>query len=182
MPQYKGIFTVTENQEFNYNNLGISSLVERIVQLEQTSRENGKTIFDRLIDLYREYGFYKEKTLVVNIEEDKQKEHFAGLMGSFRNNPPSFLGNYNLKKVLDYKRRTSRNLITGKKLTLDFPATNMIQLYLSEGMSITFAPAENKMYHYISMSGSLGTQEDYQEVSQRFDEKIIKFVETINKL
>jgi phosphoglucomutase len=119
---------------------------------------------------------------VVNIAEDTQKEHFASLMGSFRNNPPSFLGNYNLKMVLDYKRRTSRNLITGKKLTLNFPVTNMIQLYLSEGTSITFVPTENKMYHYISMAGSLGTKEEYQEVSQRFDEKIFKFVEAINKL
>ena len=74
-----------------------------IAEMVAYAKDQGKSIFERLIEIYAEYGFYLEKLISIKKEGKAGAEEIKAMMENFRTNPPAELGGSKVVKVLDYK-------------------------------------------------------------------------------
>lgn len=172
---------VTEQGEFWSNN-GFPYLVEQLVNLQHALLNTQQTLFDRLLDLYYRYGFYKEKVLTVNLSEARQAAHFKSLMDYFRKTKTADVASYSIKEIIDYKKGKLVNVLTGKQFALTTTPTDMLKVTFTDGTSLMLVPAEGKIFLYLSLSGKLMKKNDYQNLSRTLDQRIIKLVEVVNQI
>jgi phosphoglucomutase len=139
-----------------------------------SATDEGKSMYDWLIDMYVEFGYYKETLLNVVKKGQQGEQEIKALMEKFRNNPPSEIIGSKLARVLDYKLLREKNLITGKDTVLDFPKSDVLQFILDDGSKVSVRPSgtEPKIKYYISVKSKLPSKNDFETVTQQLDKKI----------
>lgn len=175
------VLVVTEKGEF-WSNRGNLYLVERIIELHQSLAEQGQGLFDRLLELYARWGFYKEKVLAVTLAGAKQEEHYHRIMQYFRTTKAASMASFVIAEIIDYKNKKHKNFLTGKQLKLNTRQSDMLKVTFDDGMGLIFVPSPDKMYLYLSLSGKLMRKEDYVTQGRTFDQRLMKLVELVNKL
>lgn len=178
----KHILGFTENQEFFDCKENFIVLIENIIRFEEQLNSEEKTLFDALIKLYQEYGFYKEKTFVVEFTGQSQRNHVQRVMSECKKNAAAIQERLDITHVIDFKKSKTKNFQTNKENVLKFPSVNMLQIKLAENMSVTIVPQEQQVYYYFSMKGSLAGIDMYPELNKDFDDRIFKILEILNKL
>lgn len=145
-----------------------------IAELTADARANGKTVFEQLIDIYIEYGFYLEKLVSLTKKGKDGAEEIQKMMKEFRNDPPEKLGGSKVIKVLDYLSATEKDLIEGTVSTLEFPKSNVLQFFLEDGSKISARPSgtEPKIKFYFSVKENLDSQEDYDQTLNLLKDRI----------
>jgi phosphoglucomutase len=141
--------------------------------------EDKKSMYDWLIDMYVEFGFYKEGLVNLVRKGQKGEQEIKAMMEKFRNNPPAEIGGSKVIRALDYKTLKEKNISSGKESTLDFPKSDVLQFYLEDGSKVSVRPSgtEPKIKFYISVNAPLATARDFEKVNTQLDEKI-KGIET----
>jgi phosphoglucomutase len=176
------LFAVTEDQEYYYKK-GFNRLIEFLVSLEDRLRKDDLTIFDQMILLYRQYGFYKEKTFAIDVTKDNQVALFKQMIDKLRKSPPETVGGQPLKCIEDFEKKNYRNFLTGKKSKLEFPVCNVFRLTLMDGTKITLSYSESKISYNFSINGYVVIDKDnYLKVNNEFTQKIVWYMDIINKL
>lgn len=134
----------------------------------------GKSLYDWLIDMYVEFGYWKEYLLNVTKKGQQGEQEIKLMMQTFRNNPPSVIVGKKVVRMLDYKVLKERNLLTGAESALDFPASDVLQFYLEDNSKVSIRPSgtEPKIKFYISVHSSLPSREKFESVTKQLDEKI----------
>lgn len=175
-------FAVTDNHEFFYNK-GFNELIVKLLNLEEKLRQEDLTIFDKLLVLFREYGFYKEKTFNIDVEKGSQINLFKKAIDKLRKSPPEIIGSQPLRSIEDFEKKNFRNFLTGKKTKIELPPHNIFRLTLIDGTRITLSYTDSKISYQISISG-LGVidKETYNTVNSDYNKKIIWYMDLINKL
>ena len=137
--------------------------------------EQGKNLNDILIDIYREYGFYKEGLISVTRKGKSGAEEIDEMMRQYRSNPPKTITGFNIVKIIDYKTHESKDLLTGKIERINLPESNVLQFFTENGSKITVRPSgtEPKIKYYFSVKAELKSKEDFEKVNALLDEKII---------
>lgn len=176
------IIGISENQEFYDSEQNFPDIIKNIVRLENELRDEDKTLFDYLISLYNQYGFYKEKTFVVDIVSGRQKKHMLHTMQNIRNNPGILEGRIPLSRITDYFKGVSYNLLTQKRIQLSGPKTNILKIESGINTSVTMKPSVDKFYYYVSIMESKISRETYQEENRMIDQRMLKLIEIINAL
>jgi phosphoglucomutase len=138
--------------------------------------EEKKSMYDWLIDMYAEFGFYKESLLNLVRKGQQGEQEIKAMMEKFRTNPPTEIGGSRVARLLDYKFLKEKDLITGKETTLDFPKSDVLQFYLADGTKVSVRPSgtEPKIKFYISVNGKLSTSKEFEKVNAILDEKVKK--------
>lgn len=133
-----------------------------------------KSLYDWLIDMYVEYGYYKEQLLNVTRKGQQGEQEIKAMMQKFRTNPPAEIIGSRVTRLLDYKSLKEKNLETGVEKTLDFPASDVLQFYLADGTKVSVRPSgtEPKIKFYISVKSALETRDDFEKVTAILDKKI----------
>jgi phosphoglucomutase len=141
--------------------------------------EEKKSLYDWLIDMYVEFGFYKESLLNLVRKGQQGEQEIKAMMEKFRSNPPSTIIGSRVVRLLDYKILREKNLVTGKETNLDFPKSDVLQFYLEDGSKVSVRPSgtEPKIKFYISVNSALLSAKEFVQVDKQLDEKI-KGVET----
>lgn len=139
-----------------------------------SAQQEGKSLYDWLIDMYVEHGFYKEGLINLVKKGQQGEQEIKAMMEKFRNNPPSTLGDSEVLRVLDYKTLQEKNLQTGQSTPLNFPASDVLQFYLQDGSKISVRPSgtEPKIKFYISVNASLPSKQAFESVNAELDQKI----------
>jgi len=139
----------------------------------------GKTYFGVLIDLYVEFGFYKEKLLSLTKKGKAGAEAIAAMMENFRRNPPHEIAGTALEVIRDYQQQLELNLANGVTHKLDLPKSNVLQFFLSDGSKITIRPSgtEPKIKFYFGIRGELLSPSDYDKVDQQLEERIGQIIQ-----
>lgn len=134
----------------------------------------GKSLYDWLIDMYVEFGYYKEGLLNVTKKGQQGEQEIKAMMEKFRNNPPKTILESRVVRLLDYKILKEKDLITGKQTPLDFPSSDVLQFYLEDGTKVSVRPSgtEPKIKFYISVNAKLGSRDEFENVTQTLDKKI----------
>lgn len=126
-------------------------------------RNQGKSVLGRLEELWRQFGYWEEKTISKYFEGQAGKEIMSGVMKRLRNAPPKTFGNSTISKVYDIADDTVLYPETGaKEAGLGLPSSNVLQFFLANGAKVSMRPSgtEPKIKFYASCHGEPGTDVD----------------------
>jgi len=123
----------------------------------------GKSLFDLLIRIYQELGFYQEQLISITKKGKTGAEEIQKMMVDYRRNPPVNINNSKVVEIRDYLALRAKNMVTGKEIVLDLPKSNVLQFFLEDGSRISVRPSgtEPKIKYYFSVKENLGGIEEY---------------------
>lgn len=154
-----------------------------IAELTAWAKEQGKTLYDLLIDLYVEYGFSQERLISVVREGKSGAEEIREMMTNFRENPPITLGNSKVNLIKDYSTLIAKNPITKDEGEIKLPEkSNVLQFFTEDGSKISVRPSgtEPKIKFYFEVKEDLDKKEDFDKVTQKAKKKIDQIVRELN--
>ena len=138
------------------------------------AKDQGKTLYDLLLDIYLEYGFSKEFTVNVVRPGKTGADEIKTMMENFRKNPPTELGGSKVVVWKDYQTLEQRD-INGNISKLDMPDTsNVLQWFCDDGTKVSVRPSgtEPKIKFYLEVKGTMKCAGCYERCDAEADEKI----------
>lgn len=150
------------------------SSVAMAAEMAAVAKNNNRTLFEELIDLYVTYGLYKEKLVSITRKGQNGAREISEMMQQFRDNPPTSLHGSRVTHLLDYQTRQAKDLATGETTAITLPKSNVLQFILEDGSKVSARPSgtEPKIKFYFSVRAKLDHAADYDQVSASLDEKI----------
>jgi phosphoglucomutase len=150
------------------------SAVALLCEMAAYEKEKGRTLFDKMIDLYAEYGFYKEHLISITKKGMDGQQQIAAMMEGYRNNPPKAINGAAVVQLLDYELQKGTNLQTKKEWKIELPKSNVLQFILADGSTISARPSgtEPKIKFYFSVNTKLNNPGEFDAVNKFLDEKI----------
>jgi phosphoglucomutase len=154
------------------------SAVALLCEMAAYEKEKGRSLFDKLIDLYVQYGFYMEHLISITKKGMDGQKQIADMMEGFRNDPPKIIDGAPVILLLDYEKSEGRNLATGEAWKLDLPKSNVLQFVFANGDKISARPSgtEPKIKFYFSVNTPLDKPKDFDEVQKKLLEKIDRVI------
>lgn len=138
------------------------------------AKDQGKTLYDLLLDIYLEYGFSKEFTVNVVRPGKTGADEIKTMMENFRKNPPTDLGGSKVVVWKDYQTLEQRD-INGNISKLDMPDTsNVLQWFCDDGTKVSVRPSgtEPKIKFYLEVKGTMKCAGCYERCDAEANEKI----------
>ena len=138
------------------------------------AKDNGKTLYDILMDIYIEYGFSKEYTVNVERPGKSGAEEIQQMMVNFRNNPPKEFDGSKIILSKDYKTLVAKDA-NGKETKLEMPATsNVLQWFCEDGTKVSVRPSgtEPKIKFYIEVKAPMTDASQYEKLEAQGMERI----------
>ena len=138
------------------------------------AKDQGKTLYDVLMEIYVEYGFSKETTVNVVKPGKSGADEIKAMMENFRTNPPKEIGGSKVVLAKDYKFLKATDG-EGNVTDLDMPETsNALQYFTEDGTKISVRPSgtEPKIKFYIEVKGEMGCAKCYPNANAEAEEKV----------
>ncbi len=154
-----------------------------MAEIAAWAKDNGKTMYELLQDIYLEYGYGKEKGISVVRKGKSGAEEIAQIMSDFRTNPPKEIAGSPVVLIKDYKTLILKDLTTGNESKLDMPATsNVLQYFTADGTKISVRPSgtEPKIKFYIEVRGEMKTREEYDTADAAANAKVEAVRKSLN--
>lgn len=145
-----------------------------IAEIAAWAKDNGKTLYQLLQDIYVEYGFSKEKGISVVKKGKSGAEEIKQMMTDFRNNPPKEMAGSKIILWKDYQTLKQTDA-AGNVTDLDMPDTsNVLQYFTEDGSKVSVRPSgtEPKIKFYVEVKGEMGCRNCYAGADAAADEKI----------
>ena len=154
------------------------SAVALLCEMAAYEKDQGRTLFEKVIDLYVKYGFYKENLISLTKKGMNGQKEIAEMMTAYRNHPPATINGSPVVQLLDYQTHTGKNLITGETWAIDLPKSNVLQFVLSDGSKISARPSgtEPKIKFYFSVNAALPSAADFDRVNAELTARIDKII------
>ncbi|MBP9152104.1 MAG: phospho-sugar mutase [Flavobacteriales bacterium] len=145
-----------------------------IAEMCAWAKNNGKNLYEVLIDIYMEHGLFVEDLISITKKGKSGAEEIALMMDRFRNNPPKQLAGIDLYAVVDYKLSTVTELKKGEVSELRFPKSDVLQFETLDNTVVTARPSgtEPKIKFYFSVRAKLKDRADYDAVRNSLKGKI----------
>ncbi len=138
------------------------------------ARENGRSLFDQLIDIYLEHNVFKERLKSVEKKGKEGEEEIRKMMDQFRNNPPDSINGEDLMLIHDYHKQKTFDQLSQLRYEIHLPKSNVLQFILKDGTKISMRPSgtEPKIKFYFSVNEKLEKREDLDKVDSMLEERI----------
>ena len=153
-----------------------------ICEIAAWAKDNGRTLYDLLMDIYVDYGFSREFTVNVTKPGKTGADEINKMMADFRANPPKDLAGSPISVWKDFQTLEVTTAEGTKKL--DMPATsNVLQWFCADGTKISVRPSgtEPKIKFYIEVKDdSMKTAADYDRCLKAADERIEAIKKSLN--
>ncbi len=154
-----------------------------MAEITAWAKDQGKTLFELLQDVYLEYGYSKEKMKYIVRPGKTGADEIQQMMVDFRTNPPKSLGGGLLKVVKDYADLTERDLLSGESKKINQKTTsNVLQFFTEDGTKISVRPSgtEPKIKFYFEVAGELRSREEFEVVERLAEQKIDAIMEELD--
>ena len=138
------------------------------------AKDQGKTLYDILMDIYKEYGFSKEYTINVERPGKAGADEIQQMMVNFRNNPPKDLGGSKIILCKDFKTLEACD-VNGQVTKLDMPEpSNVLQWFCDDDTKVSVRPSgtEPKIKFYIEVKDTLTDASQYEALSKKAMQKV----------
>ena len=144
------------------------------VEIAAHAKANGSSVFEELIKLYAEHGFYKEKLVSLTKKGIEGAEEIKQMMVDARENPLTEVNGAKVVKIEDYQASTSKNMLSGEESPIDIPKSNVLIYYTEDGTQVALRPSgtEPKIKFYVSANTSLDNLAAFKTTEQELDNKI----------
>ncbi len=152
-----------------------------IAEIAAWAADKGKSIYEILIDIYLEYGFYKESLLSIVRKGMTGAEEIQQMMTNFRENPPKSINGSPVVTIKDFDLQIEKDLKEGKELAIEMPKSNVLQFFTEDGSKISMRPSgtEPKIKFYCSVKEELGSKEDFEKVNDQLDAKLEALIDDL---
>ena len=152
-----------------------------LCEMAAYEKDKGRLLYDKLIDLYVQFGFYKENLISITKKGMNGQKEIAAMMESYRNNPPKKINGSPVVQLLDYEMRKGRNLQSGEDWEIRLPKSNVLQFILADGSKISARPSgtEPKIKFYFSVNTKLDSPENFEKVEKELNERIQNIIKEL---
>jgi phosphoglucomutase len=150
-----------------------------IAEMTAFYANQGKSLYQMLLEIYHEYGFYKEDLLSLTKQGKSGAEEIAAMMVNYRNNPPKEIGGQKVVLMKDIQAGIAYHLDKGTQETIALPKSNVLQFFTADGSKITVRPSgtEPKIKFYFGVVGELPDVQQYDEANAALQAKIKGIIE-----
>lgn len=154
------------------------SAVAMLCEMAAYEKNQGRSLFEKLLDLYVQNGYYKESLISITKKGMRGAEEIAEMMQSYRENPPAAIAGTPVVQLLDYQTQVGKNLQSGNVWDIELPKSNVLQFILEDGSKISARPSgtEPKIKFYFSVKTRLESAEKFEETEKRMDDKIKEII------
>jgi len=138
------------------------------------ARNNGKSLYSQLIDIYLEYGLYKEKLINIVRKGKEGADEIKAMMESYRNNPPEIINNSKVMRINDFETLVSTDCLTGSKSRIELLKSDVLQFFLEDGSKISVRPSgtEPKIKFYFSVKTKLDSAGQFEDTEEFLNQRI----------
>ena len=153
-----------------------------IAEMAAWAAENNKTFYDILIDLYTEYGFYKEDLLSITKKGKSGAEEIQLMMENYRKQPPVEINNSKVVMIKDYELCVEEDILNNTTEKIDLPVSNVLQFFTADGSKITVRPSgtEPKIKFYFGVKEHLNSKAEFETVNKKLEQKIKDIISSMN--
>ena len=147
-----------------------------IAEVAAWAKDNGKTVYELIQDIYLEFGFSKEKGISVVKKGKSGAEEIKQMMSGFRVAPPKELADSQVVVIKDYSTLRMIDVLAGKTETLEMPeSSNVLQYFTADGTKVSVRPSgtEPKIKFYIEVKLPIASRADYDAVNAAAEEKVL---------
>jgi len=150
------------------------SAVALLCEMAAYEKSKGKSLFDKMIELYMQYGFYYEQLISITKKGMNGQQEIAAMMEGYRKQPPAEIDGKKVVTILDYQLQLSTNLLTGTQIKIALPKSNVLQFVTEDGTKISARPSgtEPKIKFYFSVNAVLPNREAFDELYAHLQNKI----------
>lgn len=154
------------------------SAVALLCEMAAYEKSKGRSLYDKLIDLYVQYGLYKENLVSITKKGMNGAKEIADMMTGYRNNPPKTIDGVAVAQLLDYELQIGKNLQTGESWKIDLPKSNVLQFILNDGTQISARPSgtEPKIKFYFSVNTKINSAAEFDAAQKSLDDKIARII------
>ncbi len=151
-----------------------------LCEIAAWAKDNGMTLYDLLLSIYRDYGFQKEKAVSVVKPGKSGADEIKAMMENFRKNPPTELAGEKVILSKDFKTLKQTD-DKGNVTDLEMPATsNVLQYFTASGIKVSVRPSgtEPKIKFYCEVPAPFDGK-DYQKASSDADVKLTQICKSL---
>ena len=154
-----------------------------IAEMAAYFKSKGQSLYDVLLALYIQYGFYYEKLISLTKKGKAGAEEIQQMMAELRANPPEMLGSIGVKEIRDYQNQVTLDIASGNTSAINLPKSDVLQFITVDGDVISARPSgtEPKIKFYCSVKENLDDASDYQKILEKLDQKVSNIMADIVK-
>lgn len=157
-----------------------------IAELTAYAKDKGLSLFDMLIEIYKQFGFYYEGLISLTKKGKTGAEEIQQMMADFRANPPKALAGSDVIRMDDYKALTTTDFTTGTTTAIPsgemgIESSNVLQFFTVDGTKFTCRPSgtEPKIKFYVGVRAELHGKAEFDSVYAGLKEKVIAIGEEL---
>jgi phosphoglucomutase len=153
-----------------------------ICEIAAKLKADGSSVYKKLIELYAEHGYYKEKLISLVKKGIEGQKLIKQKMMDLRNEPLLEICGEKVVLIEDYHTSKAKNLQNHETLDIAIPKSNVLIYYTENGTKVAARPSgtEPKIKFYISVNETLDKVEDFEEVTKQLDTKIDKILKELD--
>jgi phosphoglucomutase len=157
------------------------SAVALLCEMAAYEKEQGRTLFDKMIDLYIKYGFYYENLISITKKGMNGQKEIAEMMEGFRTNPPTEINGSKVVELLDYEKQIGKDFESGDSWKIELPKSNVLQFVTEDGSKISARPSgtEPKIKFYFSVKTTLKNKADFDAKFAELENKIKGIIDSM---
>ncbi|MCT4630906.1 phospho-sugar mutase [Winogradskyella sp.] len=151
-------------------------------EIAAQAKAEGKTLYEKLIDLYIEHGFYKERLVSLTKKGIEGAQEIKQMMIDARENPLTEVNGSKVVRIEDYQLAIAKDMTNGNEDVIDIPKSNVLIYYTEDGSKIALRPSgtEPKIKFYISVNTKLDNMSAFKETEQLLENKIDAILKDMN--
>jgi phosphoglucomutase len=138
------------------------------------AKSRNMTLFELLIDIYVQFGLYKERLINIVRKGSEGAKEIKSMMASFRNSPPEQINDCRVIRINDYELLKTRDLINGTVDDINMMQSDVLQFILADGSKISVRPSgtEPKIKFYFSVNTKLESPDRFEEKQEMLEKRI----------
>jgi phosphoglucomutase len=150
------------------------SAVALLCEMAAYEKEQGRSLFDKMIELYIKYGFYYETLISITKKGMNGQKEIADMMEAYRKNPPTEINGSKVMEIIDYEKQIGKDFESGDSWETGLPKSNVLQFITEDGSKISARPSgtEPKIKFYFSVKTTLKRKEDFDAKFTELEKKI----------
>jgi len=144
-------------------------------------KSKGKTVYEVLLDIYKEFGCYQEKLISLTKKGKAGAEEIEAMMAGLRHHLPTSLGGIKVREIRDYQLSQTTDMSTGERKAISLPKSDVLQFITVDGDVISARPSgtEPKIKFYCSVKESLQDTADYLNLQNVLEAKVDRMMKDI---
>ncbi len=149
-----------------------------LAEVAAWSKNMGMSLYEMLINIYQEYGFYLEDLVSITKKGKSGAEEIKAMMDGYRSNPPREINGVPVEKVKDYLLQKETDLNTGGQKPIDLPKSDVLQFFLKGGSKITVRPSgtEPKIKFYFGVKGLLPDKSEFNNLHAKMKAQLQEMI------